>query len=72
MMLGITVADSVLVGTLVLAVLAAWQGKRDGAVAAKAPPEAKGLEDLAGAVRDMTEVLRGIRRFLGDIAERQP
>lgn len=41
-MLGITVADSVLVGTLILVVLAAWQGKKDG----------------AAAIRELTESIR--------------
>ena len=57
-MLGITVADSVLVGTLILAVLAAWQGKKDGAAAAKSGPEVDGMKDLAAAVREFTEIIR--------------
>lgn len=57
-MLGITVADSVLVGTLILAVLAAWQGKKDGATAAKAGPHVDGMKDLAVAVRELTESIR--------------
>ncbi|ABS68955.1 hypothetical protein Xaut_3729 [Xanthobacter versatilis] len=57
-MLGITVADSVLVGTLILAVLAAWQGKKDGATAAKAAPSSDGTKELAEAVKDLAEAIR--------------
>lgn len=69
-MLGVTVADSVLVGTLILAVLAAWQGKKDGASAAKAAPPPEGYKELTEAVRDMTEVLRGVLRALVELAGR--
>ena len=71
-MLGITVADSVLVGTLILAVLAAVQGKKDGAAAAKAtPPAVSGAAELVEALEEVTEVLRGIRRALVEISERR-
>ncbi|MFG1320928.1 hypothetical protein [Xanthobacter autotrophicus] len=57
-MLGITVADSVLVGTLILSLAAFWQGKKDGATAAKAGPQVDGMKDLATAVRELTESIR--------------
>lgn len=69
-MLGVTIADSVLVGTLILAALAAWQGKKDGASAAKTAPPSDAYKDMAEAIGEMTEVLRGIRRVLLDIANR--
>jgi len=70
-MLGITVADSVLVGGFLLTLLAAWRGTRDGSAAAKANPidnasgivanisQANAFSELAGAVRDLTAAING-------------
>ena len=70
-MLGITVADAVLVGTLLISLLAAWRGTKEGdkAKATRAPaPEyaimgatmvdTDTFRDVAAAVRELTEVLR--------------
>ncbi|MCB8821461.1 hypothetical protein [Microvirga rosea] len=70
-MLGITVADAVAVGTLVIAVLAAWRGARAGETAKKIIPmdppmaimgaaivDSMTLRDLVEAVKDHATAIR--------------
>lgn len=57
-MLGITTPDAIAFGMLVLAALAAWQGKKDGATAAKTGAHTDGMQDLAASVRELTEAIR--------------
>lgn len=70
-MFGITVADAVLVGTLVISLLAAWRGGKDGGGAAKTKPPAPDyaimgatmvdtatFRDVADALRELSGVLR--------------
>jgi hypothetical protein len=52
-MLGINVADAVMIGTLALAILAAWRGSKAGTDSAKAnPPPPPGMALLGGALVD--------------------
>lgn len=69
-MLGISTPDAIALGTLILAALAAWQGRRSGEVARRAAaPE--GLAVIGGAIvdhmimRDLVEAIRGLDGTIG-------
>jgi hypothetical protein len=68
-MLGINVADAVMIGTLALAILAAWRGSKAGTDSAKAnPPPPPGMALLGGALVDTLNSER-IAASLAKIAE---
>ena len=75
-MLGIGTADAIALGTLILAALAAWQGRRAGDAAARRPPPPDpALALLGGALvdhltlRDLVEAVRALEQTIGRVAE---
>lgn len=67
-MLGITVADAVLVGTLVIALLAAWRGARDGKAAQSVKPPAPEMAILGATLVD-TNTFRDLVRAVDALTE---
>lgn len=70
-MFGITVADAVLVGTLLISLLAAWRGSKDGGEAARGRPpspetailgatlvDTSTFRDVADALREVVAAIR--------------
>jgi hypothetical protein len=74
-MLGITVADAVAVGTLIIALLAAWRGTRAGDAAKRiAPPETTvsvGATVFAGTAA-MTQLNTSINRLADAVTRARP
>jgi hypothetical protein len=74
-MLGITVADAVAVGTLIIALLAAWKGTRAGDAAKRiSPPETTlsvGMAAFAdtSAMTKMTEALNRLAEAICNASE---
>jgi predicted ATP-grasp superfamily ATP-dependent carboligase len=74
-MLGITVADAVAVGTLIIALLAAWRGTRAGDAAKRiSPPETTlsvGMAAFAdtSAMTKMTEAIDRLAEAICDASE---
>lgn len=74
-MLGISTPDAIALGTLILAALAAWQGRRAGEAAARRPPPEPAMALLGGALvdhatlRDLVEAVRDLERTIGRAAE---
>ncbi len=54
-MLGITTADAVLVGTLIVAVLAAWRGSAQGDSAKKQAIQSASMVGIAGGLVDANQ-----------------
>ena len=69
-MLGITVADAVLIGTLVVSLLAAWRGTRAGDAAKKSLPPDPPMAMIGGAIvdsltlRDLVEAVRALTAMI--------
>jgi hypothetical protein len=75
-MLGISTPDAIALGTLILAALAAWQGGRAGATAARRPaPPDPTLALIGGALvdhltlLDLVEAVRALEATIGRAAE---
>lgn len=75
-MLGISTPDAIALGTLILAALAAWQGRRAGEAASRrAPPPEPGLALLGGALvdhltlRDLVEAVRALEATIARAAD---
>ena len=54
-MLGITTADAVLVGTLIVAILAAWRGSTQGESAKKQAIQSAPMVGIAGGIVDANQ-----------------
>ena len=58
-MLGITIPDAVLIGTLVISLLAAWRGSKAGAAAKESTPPEPAVALIGSAIVD-TATLRDL------------
>lgn len=66
-MFGITVADAVLVGTLLISLLAAWRGGKDGSAAARAKPQPSAEYAIMGATMVDTDTFRDVAVALREV-----
>lgn len=67
-MFGITIADAVLIGTLVISLLAAWRGSRAGAAAKEHSPPDPAIASIGSAIVD-TATLRQLVESIHRLAE---
>ena len=75
-MLGISTPDAIALGTLILAALAAWQGRRAGEAAARRPPAPDPALALIGGalvdhltLRDLVEAVRALEATISRVAD---